>query len=1019
MPSFFSKVFGRKKQDDKDDRDSAPLGGPYENISPSVSPSAANFPELVTNGGSREKDSTFHLFKSKSRVAAPESYQKPDAAPHIALNLPSSLSQPEDSPTRALDVVFEADLDSRVLLTDAAIGERRLSPTETLVLIRICARSISARGLETLGIMHPHWYSASPQIQRKLISLYIHSLAAKSPSNTLSPSSSAILSTFESEVEYVRSPHDVAAVLRWALRHLKLDSNCFGREHDWYKGFFDEERAAKYPSKAFSDYLSPRVPNTHLDLLCATFEIFSSLAAHAEANSISGSKLAKYFGLWLLTAQRSDENDTWSTFYARWERSGRMLEHLFLARLRDEAVNHRMPYPYGSPSSNDDLLPRPRFSTQTQLTTQRKPKHSPNKLISDAFEAEVVAEDREYKELWEQIKSKRENSGSDSPRSDGPDFGRVFADDTIRSPTYSLSLSLNDQDLPVPSSPPHNNGTAWHADVTTITPINRPGFAESGTLGTRLAATLIDKDLEISIPAVSPPGKHSRFATSPTASRRSMESHNGPKNMTIKEEQPLTSSTKVAQFSSIQIDEAFIDFWGDALTDPISCNWPPFVLCKLKSDVGIKTKSGKPVDWLPAIPEPQRTTSPRPAKKRFSIFNTGSRTSLDKRFPVPIRKKANSLSKALVGEMGEVLREEDERESPKASSASPQPKKPLESAKRSVSGESDAVPPLPPLPVSIKEEATAVQNSTQEVVTVPELAMTSTVIAAVATAAMASDLSNPTERTSEPASETVDQQIAPSSSTLTAPEINVPQADTGVPAAEPATEPLETVIEAVEEPPSVPQTPPTQPQEVVQEEAVEAEAVVESTSPSITEETSPVIEPVSLAAEQEETASATSFPVVEEDAAPADDEPAPVASAEDETATTVVETTVVEETTLVADESTPVDEAPVVEDEPVETEPAAEPEVVVEAEQDEAMEEPRAEVVEAEQDAVIEEPQAEVVEAEQDSVIEEPQAEIVAAVEEPNAEEGPSEPPSEDSQTKVVIEENGHADEAVPREEQL
>lgn len=350
MPSFFSKVFGRKKLDDKDDRDSAPLGGPYENISPSVSPSATNFPDYVTNGGAKEKEYGFHLFRSKSRAVATESHQKPDVAPHLALNLPSSRSQREDSPSRALDVVFEADFDTRVLLTDAAIGERRLSPTETLVLLRICARSIASRGkflvflqklfdqhflgLETLGIMHPHWYSASPKIQRKLISLYIHSLAAKSPSNTLSPSSSAILSTFESEIEYVRSPHDVAAVLRWALRHLKLDSNCFGREHGWYKAFFDEERGADYPPKAFSDYLSPRVPSPHLDLLCATFEIFSSLAAHAEANGISGSKLAKYFGLWLLTSKRVEESDTWSTFYARWERTGRMLEHLFLARLR-------------------------------------------------------------------------------------------------------------------------------------------------------------------------------------------------------------------------------------------------------------------------------------------------------------------------------------------------------------------------------------------------------------------------------------------------------------------------------------------------------------------------------------------------------------------------------------------------------------------------------------------------------------------------------------------------------------
>ena len=144
MPSFLSKVFGRKRQDDKDDRDSARLGGSYEAISPTVSPSAANFPDPVANGGGKEP--SFPLFRSKSRAAATESHQKPDVAPHLALNLPSSRSQREDSPTRALDVVFEADFDARVLLTDAVIGEQRLSPAETLVLLRACARSIAARG---------------------------------------------------------------------------------------------------------------------------------------------------------------------------------------------------------------------------------------------------------------------------------------------------------------------------------------------------------------------------------------------------------------------------------------------------------------------------------------------------------------------------------------------------------------------------------------------------------------------------------------------------------------------------------------------------------------------------------------------------------------------------------------------------------------------------------------------------------------------------------------------------------
>lgn len=747
-------------------------------------------------------------------------------------------------------------------------------------------------------------------------------------------------------------------------------------------------------------------------------------------------------------------------------------------------------YPYGSPASDDDLLPRPRFSTrqydaivirvETQLTTQRKPKHSPSKLISDAFEAEIVAEEQEYRELWDHIKSKRGVCGGETPPSD--DLGRVFADETIRflsllpdeepgSPTYSLfkksnrkrSLSLNDQDLSAPPSPTSNNGTPWHAKVstdpakvTTITPINRPGtrdwtqfstsgFAESGTIGTRLAATLMEKDMEISIPAVSAPGKHSRFATTNT-NRRSMENPGGLKLTTTKEEQPLTSSIKVAQFSSVQIDEAFIDFWGDALTDPISSNWPPFVLCKLKSDVGLKTKSGKTVDWLviersyvePAIPEPQspdgmsesggrRATSPRPsiasqgtfssAKKRFSIFNTsGSRTSLDKRFAVPGRKKANSLTsaqqKALrktpssvrVGEMGEVLREEDEKETPKARPPSPKPRKSLDPTKTSVSGETGPVPPLPSAPT--------VQSPTQEGVTKLDLATVGT--AAVVTAvAAASDLSSTTEGTLEPVSKTVDQH---SSSAVTSSQASVPQAP---PTAVPEIESLETVVEVAE--PAVPQTSSTRSHEVVQE-VTETEAVVEPMSPpTVEEETS---QPISLTAEVEGvafeptsstaveevvpitveptsstveeavpiTVEPTSFPPVTYETAPVDDQPAPLVAMEEETETTVVETTALltEDVTLTVDESTPVPEAPVVEDALVEsdpTQPAVEPEVVVEAEQ-----------------------------VNVDVAFEEPAGEVASAVEEPEAEEGPREPPSE-QETTFAVEGNGHADDAAPRED--
>ena len=185
--------------------------------------------------------------------------------------------------------------------------------------------------------MHPFWYSASPEVQRRLISLFVLSLAPKSPITTLSPSPTSAAANFTSELQYARSPHDLAAVLRWALRHLRLEGDSFGRdpaEWKWYQTFSEAEHTKSYPSSAFSDALVPQLPPSHHQLLVATLDIVTSLASHAETNGISGSKLSKFFGLWLLSAKRSEEDDDWTTFYARWERAGRILEHLFLAYIR-------------------------------------------------------------------------------------------------------------------------------------------------------------------------------------------------------------------------------------------------------------------------------------------------------------------------------------------------------------------------------------------------------------------------------------------------------------------------------------------------------------------------------------------------------------------------------------------------------------------------------------------------------------------------------------------------------------
>ncbi|TFY82841.1 hypothetical protein EWM64_g1173 [Hericium alpestre] len=282
MHAILSKVFGRKKAEDKDgrkDKDARKakrsstsgslLEGKFEAVPPITSPSAAHFPENQPQTSPKGKDTStgFVLFRPKSRPASPPLpavHKRSADVPHLSLNLPV----PKEQRSRALGVVFEADPDALALLDESVIGERRLSPLETLVLVRACSQVIVERGacfvhitfflsphlsasvgLESLGIMHPHWYSASPDVQRKLISLYIHSLAPNSPPTTLSPNSAVSDSAFQSELAYVRSPHDVAAVLRWGLRHLQLDGDAFGKdtaesaEWAWYTAFAGAERA--------------------------------------------------------------------------------------------------------------------------------------------------------------------------------------------------------------------------------------------------------------------------------------------------------------------------------------------------------------------------------------------------------------------------------------------------------------------------------------------------------------------------------------------------------------------------------------------------------------------------------------------------------------------------------------------------------------------------------------------------------------------------------------------------------
>ncbi|KAG7442065.1 uncharacterized protein BT62DRAFT_955226 [Guyanagaster necrorhizus] len=732
MPSFLSRVFGRKKDDKEPSagrRTSTVslLEGKFEAVSPNVSLPADKLPEVKDK--EKGKEIGLGLLRTKSATPVLSPYV-PSEVPHLSLNLPGPKN---GANARSLGVVFEADPDSQILLSQSDIGARRLNPLETLILVRACSQAIVARGLETPGLMHPHWYSANPQVQKRLISLFVHSLAPKSPITTLSPTLSSPTSAFESEIDSTRSPHDIAAVLRWGLRHLQLEGNSFGKDQAWYKIFFDTESSSQYPLTAFADSLTPQLPPAHLELLTTILDLFSSLAAHSEANSTSGSKVSKLLGLWLLETARAEDSDTWSSFYARWERAGRMMEHIFLSNIRQEMVKNRMPkrltelvkqYPYSKSPTDEDLLPRPWFSTRqydalyvhvdTELPTSGlQNSYHPLRLISDAFKAQPGSTD--HIELWNRIKQVAAEGDNSSPGSYSTP-SRVFADETIRflsllpmerttsetptlnlvEPTRKRSFAPNEDraavaaatnginngklpDIPsvplstsMPSSTNHI-GMDWAQFSTS-------GFLESLPLGSALASTLMDSDLEVTVP---PEPKKSKLPT-----RRNVPELNIDINKAAAEE--TSSTSKVTSVSSVQLDETFIDFWNDALVDPISSDWPSFVICKLKGSLSDIEIEGKRVEWVvleqtfskpppplppvsethvsPSVESPgkrPRASSPKPSfksdisgtfsstRKRFSFWTGGDNKSPTK------RKNPNPPKSPKIGEMGEILKEQD------------------------------------------------------------------------------------------------------------------------------------------------------------------------------------------------------------------------------------------------------------------------------------------------------------------------------------------------------------------------
>lgn len=419
-----------------------------------------------------------------------------------------------------------------------------------------------------------------------------------------------------------------------------------------------------------------------------------------------------------------------------------------------------------------------------------------------------------------------------------PTFSKIFNEDTIRllslipvdrSDSASSSPHVTPTSAPVTTtkagrrrssslgSPPTGNGKASNGNGTgAATPVSpssitsptsptdwadfsSAGFGES-SLGKDFASTLLDTDdVEVTLPPHSkksskqhiqqqkkrPTQPRSSSTAVPKSSktkdtnRRSSSDNPRPLHAQDKElekEKELAKSLKVhvKKVGVVELDEAFIDFWSDALLDPIASSWPTFYLCQLKPGVAGPTSPNptnedqrKSVSWLivehvftlpplpplPPIPalDAARPSSPKPslksnvsgrksstfsfASRRFSFLtrsdgnkspttpNTPSGAGASSLLGGATKKKghAHVAASPKVGEMGEILEDEvspvsekvKKSEEPKAESKDKEQKKEVKGLGIDVVDSNQAAGPIEPESSSETKEVEPVLESVQ------------------------------------------------------------------------------------------------------------------------------------------------------------------------------------------------------------------------------------------------------------------------------------------------------------------
>jgi len=130
-------------------------------------------------------------------------------------------------------------------------------------------------------------------------------------------------------------PADLAENLKFISRRqavAPVDSGLVALDVGLYTSFLRAEQLAGFPPDSYDQLFVPRITPDVKAYLDNVFRIWAAIAAHANANELTGGKLCRFLGWWIW-GQRAKADD-WRTLYEGWVDAGRRIEHIFLAWIR-------------------------------------------------------------------------------------------------------------------------------------------------------------------------------------------------------------------------------------------------------------------------------------------------------------------------------------------------------------------------------------------------------------------------------------------------------------------------------------------------------------------------------------------------------------------------------------------------------------------------------------------------------------------------------------------------------------